>query len=71
MYRYQGIAKTYEKFKRHFDFLEAKVAIIIVIKDYKVYVKTKTLQYKLYVKTKTLQYKLYRKFQILFIFEQV
>ena len=45
-YKYQGIIKTYERFKRHFDFLKAKITIIIVVKDYEVYIKTKTLQYK-------------------------
>ncbi len=48
MYGYQGIAKTYKRFKRQFDFLRVKVVIITIVKDYKVYVKTKVLRYKLY-----------------------
>ncbi len=48
MYRYQRITKIYEKFKRYFDFLKAKIAIIIVVKDYEVYIKIKTSRYKLY-----------------------
>ena len=47
MYRYQGIVKTYKKFKRYFDFLKVKATIIIVVKDYEVYIKTKVSQYKL------------------------
>jgi len=46
VYRYQGIAKTYEKFKRYFDFLKAKIIIIIMVKDCEVCIKPKTLQYK-------------------------
>ena len=48
IYRYQRIVKTYKKFKRYFDFLEAKIIIIIIIKDDKVYIRIKTLQYKSY-----------------------
>ncbi len=48
MYRYQGIIKIYERVKRQFDFLKAKVVIINMVKDYEVYVKTKVSQYKLY-----------------------
>ncbi len=48
MYRYQGIAKTYEKFKKYFDFLKTKVTIINIVKDYEVYIRTKALRYKLY-----------------------
>ncbi len=54
MYRYQKIVKTYEKFKRYFDFLRVKVAIIIIIKDCEVYVKTKVLRYKPYRELQTL-----------------
>ncbi len=56
MYRHQGITKTYKKFKRQFDFPEAKVTIINIIKDYKVYAKIKASRYKPY-----------KKLQILFI----
>ena len=41
MYKYQGIVKTYEKFKRYFDFLKIKTTIITVVKDCKVYIRTK------------------------------
>ncbi len=50
MYKYQRIVKTYKKFKRYFDFLKVKVVIIIVVKDYEVYIKTKTSRYKSYKK---------------------
>ena len=50
MYRYQRIVKIYKKFKRYFDFLKVKAIVIIVIRDYEVYIKMKTLQYKLYKK---------------------
>ena len=60
MYKYQKIVKIYKRFKRYFDFLKVKTIITIIIKDYEVYIKTKTLQYKLY-----------KELQILFIFEWV
>ena len=53
-YRYQKIVKIYKKFKRYFDFLKAKVVIPTVIKDCKVYTKTKALQYKSYEEFQTL-----------------
>ncbi len=43
IYKYQKIVKIYEKFKKHFDFLKIKVIITIIIRDYKVYIKTKAL----------------------------
>ncbi len=46
MYNHQRIVKTYKRFKRHFDFLKVKTAIITIVKDCKVYIKTKALQYK-------------------------
>ncbi len=54
MYSYQRIVKIYEKFKRYFDFLRTKVIITIIIKDYKVYTKTKVSQYKSYKELQTL-----------------
>ncbi len=54
IYGYQGIANIYEKFKRYFNFLKVKVIIIIMVKDCKVYIKTKTLQYKSYRKLQIL-----------------
>ncbi len=48
MYGHQKITKIYERFKRQFDFLRAKTAIINIVKDCKVYVRTKASQYKSY-----------------------
>ena len=59
MYKYQGIVKIYKRFKKHFDFLKIKVTIINIIKDCKIYIRTKALQYKSY-----------KEFQILFIFNK-
>ncbi len=59
MYSYQKIVKIYKKFKRYFDFSKIKITIITIVKDYKIYIKIKTLQYKLY-----------KEFQTLFIFER-
>ena len=42
------MVKIYKRFKRHFDFLRVKIIIIIVVKDYEVYIRTKTLRYKFY-----------------------
>ena len=52
-------SKIYKRFKRYFNFLRAKVTITTVVKDYKVYVRTKVSRYKLY-----------KEFQILSVFER-
>ena len=48
LHNYQRIAKTYERFKRHFDFLRAKAAVTNVVKNCEVCAKSKALQYKPY-----------------------
>jgi hypothetical protein len=45
---HQGIAKTYERFKRHFDFPGSKAAITTMIKDCEVCARTKASRHKPY-----------------------
>ncbi len=59
MYRHQRIIKTYERFKRQFDFSGTKAIVINIVKDCEVYTRTKALWYKLY-----------REFQTLPVFER-
>ena len=48
LYGYQRIIKTYERFKRHFDFLKNKSTVTNVVKNCEVYAKSKALKYKPY-----------------------